>query len=112
MTGSSCSRTVSDARDARERPPAYATVMVPFMVGWNRQAYSNVPAASKVWLKVPPCPRAPLSNDPSLAVTVCCVPSSFVHVTVVPTATSSEAGAKAKPLIVTAAPSTGAAQSG
>jgi hypothetical protein len=59
---------------------------------------------SKVWLQVPPWARAPLSKDPSLAVAVCRVASSFVQVTVVPMG-------KAKPAMVTAAALAGAAQS-
>jgi hypothetical protein len=32
----------------------YATVIVAIMLGWNVHAYANVPAVSKVWLKVSP----------------------------------------------------------
>jgi hypothetical protein len=86
-------------------------VIVAVMVGWKEQKYSNVPGVSKVWSKVSPWVRPPLSKDPSRAVTVCWVPSSFVQVTVAPTATSSEAGSKANPLIATAVSADGALQS-
>src|SRR5882757_5937878 len=47
-------------------------------------------------------------NEPSLAATVCGSESWLVHVTVAPTGTVKVAGAKAKSVIPTAVPPTGA----
>ena len=51
-----------------------------------------------------PCWRVSLENDPSSAETVCEAPSSFVHVTVVPTLISKVDGSKAKCEIFTSVP--------
>jgi hypothetical protein len=80
----------------------YFTVMVAFMLGWIAQWYVNVPAVVNVCVKVAPVPSGSLLNELSSAVTVWLVESWFIHVTVVPTATSSVAGEKEKFWIVTA----------
>src|SRR5215210_7198980 len=75
------------------------------MPGWKLQWYVNVPGSSKVYSKLSPWLRRPESKLPSSAVAVCGAQSSLVQVTVVPAATVSSGGVKAKSAIVTDVPS-------
>ena len=63
------------------------------------QKYANVPGRSNVVSNRASDRRVPESNEPSLALTVWTVGSRFVHVTGVPTGTSSGVGANAKSAI-------------
>src|SRR6266487_3300153 len=62
------------------------------MFGWGPHAYGYSPALSKVYLKDCPFPITPESKVPSFEVTVCLPESSFIHVTVSPTLTSTGFG--------------------
>ena len=67
--------------------PAHAgstTRTVPCIVGWIWQKYSNVPGLSNAVANSEPGSIVPESNEPSRAVTVWAVGSSFRHVTSVP----------------------------
>src|ERR671911_3132340 len=68
------------------------TTTVPIMLGWGSQWYGYSPALSKVKLNDCPFPIIPESKMPSFEVTVCLPESSFTHVTVSPTLTSTGFG--------------------
>jgi hypothetical protein len=70
------------------------------MNGWNEHAYENVPAVARVTVADAPGWIAPVSKLPAL-VAVCGWSSSFVNVTVVPTATRISAGPNVKSLMTT-----------
>jgi hypothetical protein len=78
------------------------TAMVPVIDGWMLQWYAKVPAFRNTKVNVPPRVSGPLSHAPDVAVVVCEAPSMFVHVTLSPTFTVSDAGVNAKFWIVTA----------
>src|SRR5215218_3838754 len=71
------------------------------MSGWIAQMYVYVPGVVKVNWNVAPCWSSSLVKDRSVAETVWSTPSSFVHVTVVPSRTVSVDGEKAKSLMIT-----------
>ena len=80
------------------------------MNGWIWQKYANVPRTLKVCANDPLATIEPESNDPSVAVTVCGAPSSFVQVSVDPTATvSGVSNAKSEIEVLTAVGAGGAA---
>src|ERR671919_499948 len=62
------------------------------MIGWGSQKYEYLPALSKVKLNDCPFPIITESKTPSFEVTVCLPESSFIHVTVSPTLTSTGFG--------------------
>src|ERR671919_2494870 len=66
----------------------YVTTTVSTMFGWGSQKYGYSPALSKVKLNDCPFPIISESKTPSFEVTVCPPESSFIHVTVSPTLTS------------------------
>src|SRR5919108_4035369 len=68
------------------------TTTVPTMPGCGLQKYGYSPALSKVKLNDCPFPIIPESKTPSFEVTVCLPESSFIHVTVSPTLTSTGFG--------------------
>ena len=82
---------------------AALTMTVPLMVdGWNAQTYAKVPAMLNVIVFAPPLgASACVSNEPPVALALCCVGSRFVHVTLSPTVTVTVCGENAKVWIVT-----------
>ena len=69
---------------------------------WMLQWYANVPALPKVKEREPPAVITPVSHAPVSEVDVWLNGSRFVHVTVSPTRTVTDAGANAELWIVTA----------
>ncbi len=72
----------------REPPVVHCTVIVPTMPGWNVQWYGNDPAVLNVAVNVAPGAIAPEFQTALSDVDVCAIVSSFVQVTLPPTATA------------------------
>ena len=79
------------------------TVTVPRMVeGCTAQKYPNVPACPNETER-DPVVKSPVSKEPLSARAECAIPSWFVHVTLSPTLTVTDAGTNRTPCIATAA---------